>query len=400
MAAAGSGLEQAMRHLLWVTSLLLCANIPALSQDEKQEEKAAECPSGSPEAFAAVTKILANAPSCAAAAAKFSQCGWGSSADTEFASVVVKKCENSFIGQASAAGRKRYREEMELCSYRYARQEGTMWMAIASGCQVDVAKHFAAEPAALNQPAPTASFDCAKAQTAMEKAICSDIRLGHADIVLSRVYTESLQGSEKDRAAVIENQKRWRQGVAAKCGVTTSVKGPASPKSMNCLRNEFALRFTALDNCVGEIENCLPPFDPHRRSEPGAESAAVLGGNTARTDARASFDCEKASTPLENVICADADVGQADIQLAHAYREADQAMGGQHRELVESQRQWLGRVSNYCPLGDAGGIPPLLARLCVRDRFENRTSQLQACSKKEPQERLTCLNDFRFERKE
>src|SRR5215471_9148629 len=119
MAAAGSGLEKAMRHLVWATSLLLCANIPALSQDEKQEEKAAECPSGRPEAFAAVTKILANAPSCAAGAAKFYQCSWGSSADTEFASVVVKKWENSFIGQASAAGRKRYREEMELCSYRY-----------------------------------------------------------------------------------------------------------------------------------------------------------------------------------------------------------------------------------------------------------------------------------------
>jgi uncharacterized protein len=271
-----------------------------------------------------------------------------------------------------------------------------MWMAVASGCQVDVSKHFAAEPAALNQPAPTASFDCAKAQTAMEKAICSDIRLGHADIVLSRVYTDRLQGPEKDRAVLIENQKRWRQGVAAKCGVTIAVKGLLSPKSMNCLRNEFELRFTALDSCVGEIEDCvLPPFDAHRRSE----SAAVSAGNTARTEARATFDCQKASTPLENVICADADVGQADIRLAHAYRQADRAMSGQHRELVESQRQWLGRVSKYCPLGDAGGIPDMTARLCVRDRFENRTSQLQACSKKEPQERLTCLNDFRFERK-
>jgi uncharacterized protein len=385
IASDGGGrerLEQAMRHLLWVTSLLLCANIPALSQNEKQEEKAAECPSGSPEAFAAVTKILSNAPSCAAAAAKFSQCGWGSSADTEFASIVVKKCESSFIGQASAAGRKRYREEMELCSYRYARQEGTMWMAVASGCQVNVAKHFAAEPAGLNQPAPTASFDCGKAQTAMEKAICSDIRLGHADMVLSRVYTDRLRVPEKDRAVLIENQKRWRQGVAAKCGVTPAVKGLLSPKSMNCLRNEFELRFTALDSCVGEIEDCLPPL-----------------GNTTRTEARASFDCGKASTPLENVICADADVGQADIRLAHAYRAADQAMSRQHRELVESQRQWLGRVSEYCPLGDAGGIPDMTARLCVRDRFESRTSQLQACSKKETEERLACLNDFRFERK-
>jgi uncharacterized protein len=363
-----------MRRLLWVAFILIGSNIPASTRED--------CEFGGEEAFNAFIKTLSRAPSCEAAAAKFRKCAWGSSADTQFAPIVIAKCEKKFIFKLSPTAKKRYADEMQLCAYRYSRQEGTMWMAFAAGCQVDVARHFAAGPAAADQPAPKASFDCKKAQTALEKAICSDISLGHADIVLSRVYSSRLKDPKEDRSALLRNEKQWLQSVPARCGVSAM---PLSQTSLNCIRNEFEVRFTMLDSCIDKIADCLQAqIDEHER-----KSAAV-----AVSKPRASFDCEAPATALEIVICADAELGQTDINLAEAYHDADKVMAGQHKDLVDNQRQWLRSVDDTCLMGIVGGIPSLVTRSCVKAVFEKRIAQLQTCPQKEPQERMPCLNDF------
>jgi hypothetical protein len=43
------------------------------------------------------------------------------------------------------------------------------------------------------------------------------------------------------------------------------------------------------------------------------------------------------------------------------------------------------------------GRPPLATRACVGAMFEKRIAQLQTCSKKGPQDRLSCLNEFQLE---
>jgi uncharacterized protein len=359
-----------MRGPLLVVFLLSGAIISARAQQGCDE-------AGDP--FDALERALSRVKTCAAAVEIWERrCPTGFNAQTELTPVIIGKCEKTFLAELSPAAQKRYTEEMQLCAYRYARQDGTMWLDFAVGCQLDVAERFAAKPALANQLAPRASFDCDKAQTAMEKAICSHKTLGHADIVLSRVYDAKRKELRKDRVTLVQDQKAWWERLPSKCGVTDD---PLSPESLNCVRTELELRFTALDSCTDSITECL-------------QSASNEGAAALTASPRASFDCEKPSTSLESMICADARLGQADIKLAHAYRDADKTMAAQHEDLVESERQWLGFVSQTCSVGQFGRIPPWNTRLCLQDGFEKRIAQLVSCPQKEPPERMSCLNDF------
>jgi hypothetical protein len=129
-------------------------------------------------------------------------CAWGSSADTQLAPIVITKCEKRFFDKLSPAAKEHNGQEMQLCAYEYARQEGTLYMSAAALCQVDIAARFATNPAAASQALGRASFDCDEAQTPLERAICSDIKLGHADSVLSRVYSRTLKSSEGNDKSV------------------------------------------------------------------------------------------------------------------------------------------------------------------------------------------------------
>ena len=166
------------------------AAIPTLAQDP--------CRFGSENLFDALAKDLSEANSCEAAVARIRECASGSSADTQLAPVVIAKGERTFFTKLAPAAKKHYGEEMQLCAYEYAEQEGAMYMSAAARCQVDVAAHFAADPRLANRAPARAGFDCGRAKTSLEVAICSDISLGHADIVLSRVYSGILKGSEEN----------------------------------------------------------------------------------------------------------------------------------------------------------------------------------------------------------
>lgn len=362
-----------MRLLLVIVSLLIGTIAPASAQEP--------CKFGSQDAFDALAKSLSEAKSCKTAAVKMHDCAWGSSADTQLAPIVVAKCERTFFDKLSPAAQKHYEDQMQLCAYEYSRQDGTMYMSAAALCQVDVAAHFAADPSAANQPEPRASFDCRRAKTFLEKAVCSDISVGHADIVLSRVYSGLLESSNaEDKSALEQSEKQWLQSIPAKCGLS----GPRfSKQSLNCVRNEFELRFTALDSCEGPISDCLQATEV-----PASAPQSIV-------PPRASFDCESPSTALEIVICADTQLGQIDITLARAYREAKAVLSGeQQKDLADSERKWLRFVSRTCPLGAVGGIPPVIARSCVRTAFQTRIAQLETCPHKDPQQRVPCLDNF------
>ncbi|MGB7845888.1 MAG: hypothetical protein WBL63_09760 [Candidatus Acidiferrum sp.] len=112
--------------------------------------------------FDAVAKDLSEAKSCGAAVAKMHDCAWGSSADTQLAPIVIKKCEKTFFRNLSPAAQKRYGDEMQLGAYEYSRQEGTMYMSAAALCQVNVAADFAANPAAASKPAAAPALTVTK----------------------------------------------------------------------------------------------------------------------------------------------------------------------------------------------------------------------------------------------
>jgi len=158
------------RRGILILSLLIGVSVITRSQDS--------CPHGSAdEAANALEKALLSAKSCKAAAGKLWNCAWGSSADVGFAGIVIEKCQKTFLPKLSSAAEQSYRDQMEMCNYEYERQGGTMSRSFTSLCHVDLAAAFAANLPLASRPVARASFDCDKAQTVLERTICSDVRL-------------------------------------------------------------------------------------------------------------------------------------------------------------------------------------------------------------------------------
>ncbi|WP_448203260.1 lysozyme inhibitor LprI family protein [Azospirillum sp. sgz302134] len=93
-----------------------------------------------------------------------------------------------------------------------------------------------------------------------------------------------------------------------------------------------------------------------------AVTLAVLAGSPAAR--AASFDCTKAKTPDEILICADPDLSRADERMAAAYKslmEAVQAQGldaGVRDRLRGQQRAWVTLRNSRCDLKSSTKIGP------------------------------------------
>lgn len=338
---------------------------------------AGACPFDGEQAGARLQAQLATANTCAAAAARLRQCAWGSSADASFAPPVVARCEKDFLARLPRAARLDYGRQMQRCTYRYARNDGTMYISAAALCQVDVAAAFSKDPKAALKPG-RASFDCTKASTPLERLICADDGLGQADIILSEDYQGELKRAGASRQALVASERSWLATLPGRC----HVEAHPTPAATACVTRAFEARFTAFNDCgsLPDDQSCQPDEDTSQ----------------AAAEPRASFDCQSPKTGLEIAICADADLGKADIALSAAYRAALATAGPDGREeLVASERRWLGFVQGTCPLGAVGGVPPVLGRACVRSAYEVRTRQLGACAAKPAAARAACLADFK-----
>lgn len=346
-----------------------------------------KCKFGGEEAANKLDTGLEHAKSCKEAVSLFNDCRWGSSADSAFGATTVARCEKEFYKKLTTAQQNNYADGMQLCAYEYARQLGTISISEAASCQVDLAASIAADPHVADKPIPRASFDCERAQSPLEKAICADVSLGRADVVLGRVYVRDLKFLKgPDHSTFIENEKKWLKEVPRQCGLSDE---PPSRKTLNCLRNAFEIRFSSLDGCLDdEPSACLSPdSDPED-----------YGGNQADDSAasRSSFDCNAPNTALQVVICADHELGQKDLQVAHVFDAAISASDPPTRRMLEdSQRKWFDFIRNSCPLGVVGGIPDIITRGCIRSAYETRAQQLESCAKQPAGDHARCLNDFK-----
>jgi len=100
----------------------------------------AECPVNGAEATA---DAIGAAPTCAAAAAVYGACTWGSSMDVQFGQPVIEKCEAEFAGKLSKKDRSAYDRAQKRCTDKYAHKEGTLYLSFAMSCAVNVAKDYA-----------------------------------------------------------------------------------------------------------------------------------------------------------------------------------------------------------------------------------------------------------------
>lgn len=86
----------------------------------------------------------------------------------------------------------------------------------------------------------------------------------------------------------------------------------------------------------------------------------------------ASFSCDKASTPLETAICADAELSRLDEELTAAYHAVrEQLSAGGAAAVQADQREWLAWLRDRC----AGG--PQNIGTCLKHEYTVRRDLLQ-----------------------
>ncbi len=225
-------------------SVLLFFIVTILGMSSSAQEK---CGFGGDENFKKTENLLTQAKSCKEAAATLRECMWGSSADHMFASIAIPKCEEEFRTKLTIAAAKRYDQEMGLCGLEYAKQSGTMSISAAAMCEVDIAAGYASTSSRWTGKPIRASFDCSKAQSKIEKTICSDQELGNADIVLSRVYSNNLKMKGFTLSVTLRNDQRaWLKRLPATCNVTS----PFSEVLSKCLLREYETRYSVIDACT------------------------------------------------------------------------------------------------------------------------------------------------------
>ncbi len=69
---------------------------------------------------------------------------------------------------------------------------------------------------------PAAGFDCAKAKSKIEKAICADPELSSLDEFLGRFYAGALETAKDAASCVKADQKAWVKGARDVCGAKAS----------------------------------------------------------------------------------------------------------------------------------------------------------------------------------
>jgi uncharacterized protein len=92
----------------------------------------------------------------------------------------------------------------------------------------------------------------------------------------------------------------------------------------------------------------------------------------------ASFDCEKATTLVENVICADSEISSLDDTLLVAYRQA-MASSSKTTALKRDQQRWL-KKRNLCK-----------DKTCLKNLYQQRIKALNQLNPL-PQKVGDCIN--------
>lgn len=83
-----------------------------------------------------------------------------------------------------------------------------------------------------------------------------------------------------------------------------------------------------------------------------------------------AFDCQRASTPVEMLICRDQELAAMDVDLARAYRAAlDALQGDNRRRLIAEENEWIRSRATCAKAADM--------RACVERAYTQRLNQLR-----------------------
>jgi uncharacterized protein len=98
----------------------------------------------------------------------------------------------------------------------------------------------------------------------------------------------------------------------------------------------------------------------------------------------ASFDCSKASKPIEKEICRDKNLSDLDEKLAQAFSNSiTQLSPSAHKKLTISQAKWVEYYSAYCKNNDdkSKKISSAMDTKCLANAYSERIKDLKATGK-------------------
>ena len=102
----------------------------------------------------------------------------------------------------------------------------------------------------------------------------------------------------------------------------------------------------------------------HKVTNTTSNSSPIADASTAAEVVHPSFDCAKASSSQEKLICSDADLAKLDAQLADAYSNARKA-ASDRAALLASQRAWIKQSFNACN-----------DKTCLTSAYQSRIAEL------------------------
>ncbi len=147
----------------------------------------------------------------------------------------------------------------------------------------------AASGFALTSAADAASFDCAKASTDIEKAICQDPALDRLDAEMGEAYAALAKRLPKDQAqALKENQKGWLATRRDGCQYGDDVA--------QCLKDAYVERVAFLEGQPASGPGLTNPLTPRFRfvkqtkTVCGEDIAVVVFGEAAKRPGETAFD--------------------------------------------------------------------------------------------------------------
>jgi S1-C subfamily serine protease/uncharacterized protein len=216
--------------------------------------------------------------------------------------------------------------------------------------------------------APSAwGFDCSNVTLPSSAVICSDPEL-------MRIADERQQAMNEARArlspeqyrALIADQNAWIRSYSAGCGVPADggfPEPPIAPSVRACFKRAGEARTAYIRAYGGQ-----PSMAPAPAPQPAPASDRIGPG----------FDCEKVTTPLPLMICADPDLSRVDLAFNQAYWALHQDLeGAERKQLAHEDNQFLETVQNRCGVPRTGGLTAEVwrSRDCVRQAYEEKRRQ-------------------------
>lgn len=105
---------------------------------------------------------------------------------------------------------------------------------------------------------------------------------------------------------------------------------------------------------IQDVDQRVECFEGRAEPEPETTSPTIIAPNISP-----SFDCNRAVSPMEILICSNSVLAKLDAEMGRAYSEALKRQSNRDT-LINDQRQWLSLRDSRCGIGD-----PSSSRSCL-----------------------------------